>query len=204
MRRGSRPYFHLPAYMTMGIVMLAVGCNSSSTQPVHPAPVVPTKSPLPYSAQIRLIESAAYMVEPGATLRPVSNLRNSVTETNAAPILSGQAWNKAILEHVSARQTFRRVVTEGPADVAVRLRLFVFIDPGVESKFRDAYVAEAEAVLQDFHNGSTLATYVGFGKALGSEARDSREDDEGPIDLSVQRALNDLLGKIENDKRTLP
>ena len=203
MRRGSRPYLQLPACMTMGIVMLAVGCNSS-TPPVHPTPVVPTKSPLPYSAQIRLIESAAYMVEPGATLRPVSNLRNSVTETNAVPILSGQAWNKAILEHVSARQTFRRVVTEGPADVAVRLRLFVFIDPGVESKFRDAYVAEAEAVLQDFHNGSTLATYVGFGKALGSESRDSREDDEGPVDLSVQRALNDLLGKIENDKRTLP
>ena len=201
MTRGCQPYRQLTACMAMAIGMLAVGC---SEPPVRLAPVVPTTSPIPYSAQMRLTELATYIVEPGATLRPVSNLHNSVTQANAIPAVSAQGWDKSIVEYVTARQTFRRVVAEGPADVAVALRLFIFIDPGVESKFRDTYVTEADAVLKDFHNGTTLATYIGFGKAFGAVSRDSREDEEGPINTSVRRALNDLFGKIESDKRTLP
>lgn len=197
MRVGCQPVM----CTAIGIVMLVVGCNEP---PVRPAPVVPTKSPVPYSAQVRVLELATYLVEPGATLRPVSNLRNSVTQANAIPSLSAQAWDKSIIEYVIARQTFRRVVAEGPADVAVTLRLFIFIDPGVEYKFRHSYVVEAEALLKDFHNGTTLATHIGYGKALGTVSRDSREDDEGPINKSVQRALNDLFGKIESDKRNFP
>ena len=201
MTRDCQPYRQLTACMAMAIGMLAVGC---SEPPVRLAPVVPTTSPIPYSAQMRLTELSTYIVEPGATLRPVSNLHNSVTQANAIPAVSAQVWDKSIVEYVTARQTFRRVVAEGPADVAVALRLFIFIDPGVESKFRDTYVTEADAVLKDFHNGTTLATYIGFGKAFGAVSRDSREDDEGPINTSVRRALNDLFGKIESDKRTLP
>lgn len=45
----------------------------------HPAPVVPTKQPLPYSAQVRLVEHGVYAVELAATMieprtgRAVSN-----------------------------------------------------------------------------------------------------------------------------------
>ena len=191
----------LGAYATAAIVWLVVGC---STPPIHPAPVVPTKSLLSYSAQVRLMEFAAYLVEPGATLRPVSNLRNSVIQADAAPAISAQAWDKYILDYATARQTFRRVVPDGPADVAVMLRLFIFIDPGAGFKFRHTYVAEADAVLKDARNGSRLATYTGFGKAFGEVSRDSREDDEAPINKSVQEALNDLFGKLEGDKRNLP
>jgi hypothetical protein len=40
-----------------------------------------------------------------------------------------------------------------------------------------------------------LSKYLGFGKAAGDD------DDQGPINVAVQGALNDLFGKIENDPR---
>ena len=184
----------------MGIVMMAVGCAG----PLHPSPVVPTKSPLPYSAQVRLTDLAAYLVEPGATLRTDPRLRNSVTQARAVSFLSAQAGNKSIVDYVTARQTFRRIVAEGPADVAVLLRIFVFIDPGLGFKFRHTYIAEADAVLKDLTNGSSLATYTGLGKAFGVVTRDSGDDDEEPINKSVLGALNDLFGKIESDKQLFP
>lgn len=187
--------------MAIGIVTLAIGCN---TLPFHPAPVVPTKSPLPYTAQVRLTELAAYLVEPGATLRQDPNLQNTVTLAKSVPAISAQEWDKSIVDYVTARQTFRKIVPDGRADVMVVLRIFIFIDPGVGFKFSHTYVAKADAVLKDPHNGMSLATYAGLGKAFGVVSRDSREDDKGPINKSVQAALNDLFGKIEGDRRILP
>jgi len=187
--------------MAIGIATLAIGCT---TLPFYPAPVVPTKSPLPYTAQVRLTELAAYMVEPGATLKQDPNLQNTVTQAKAVPAISAEEWDKSIVDYVTARQTFRKIVPDGVADVIVVLRIFIFIDPGLKSEFSHTYIAKADAVLKDPRNGSGLATYAGFGKAFGVVSRVSKEDDEGPINKSVQAALNDLFGKIEGDRRILP
>ncbi len=191
----------LVIYMAMGIVTLAIGCT---TLTFHPAPVLPTKSSLPYTAQVRLTELAAYMVEPGATLRADPDLQNTVTQAKSVPNISAQEWDKSIVDYVTARQTFRKVVRDGRADVIVVLRIFLYIDPGLGFKFNHTYIAKVDAVLKDPHNGRALATYAGFGKAFGVVSRGSREDDEGPINKSVQAALNDLFGKLETDKQILP
>ena len=184
-----------------GIVLLATGCAKFT---FHPAPVVPSKSSLPYTAQVQLTTLAAHMVEPGATLLPIPNLQDAVTQATSVPELSAQEWATSITNYVSARQSFRQVVEGGRADVIVALRILLYIDPGLGFKFRHTYIAKTDAALKDPRNGRTLATYTGFGKALGFVSRGSREDDEGPINKSVQAALNDVFGKIETDKRVLP
>ena len=93
-------------------------CQSLSFQP---APVVPTKKPLPYSVRIRLADLAAYAVEPGATMRTDPRLPNFVTPGSAVPSLSQKQWETAVLDYVTARQTFRRVTDNGPADIALAL-----------------------------------------------------------------------------------
>lgn len=183
-----------------GIAILATGCTKLT---FHPAPVVPTKSSLPYSAQVQLTELAAHMVEPGATLLANPNLQDSVTQATSVPGLSAQEWTASVTDYVAARQTFRKVVEGGRADVIVALRIFLYIDPGLGFKFNHTYIAKTDAVLKDPQSGRTLATYTGFGKAFGLVSRGSREDDEGPINKSVQAALNDVFGKLETDKRIL-
>jgi hypothetical protein len=187
--------------MAMGLVTLVIGCT---TLTFHPSPVVPTKSPLPYTAQVRLTDLAAYMVEPGATLRTDLELQNAVTQAYSGPAMSAQEWDKAFVDYVVARQTFRKVVLDGRMDVILALRIFLFIDPGLGSKSKHTYIAKADAALKDPQNGRAVATYAGFGKAFGGVSRNSGEDDEGPINRAFQAALNDLFGKLENDKRILP
>lgn len=184
-----------------GIVLLATGCTKLT---FHPAPVVPTKSSLPYTAQVQLTELAAHIVEPGATLLANPNLQDSVTQATSVPGLSAQEWTASITDYVAARQTFRKVVERGQADVIVALRIFLYIDPGLGFNFNHTYIAKTDAALKDSHSGRTFATYTGFGKAFGLISRGSREDDEGPINKSVQAALNDVFGKLETDKRILP
>ncbi|MCC2639698.1 MAG: exported protein of unknown function [Nitrospira sp.] len=200
MTHGCRLHRQLAIFMGIVIVTLAVGCTTST---FRPALVVPTKSSLPYTAQIRLTDIAAYTVEPGATLRTDPDLHDTVTEADSTPAISGRKWDKSVVDYVTARRTFRKVVADELADVIVAVRIFVFIDPGLEFKFNHTYVAKADALLKDPQNGRTLATYAGFGKAFGDVSRGSGEDDDTPINKSVQAALNDLFGKLETDKRIL-
>jgi len=186
------------AWTITGIVLLATGCTKLT---FHPAPVIPTKSSLPYTAQVQVTELAAHMVEPGATLLANPNLQDSVTQATSVPGLSAQEWASSITDYVAARHTFHKVVAGGRADVIVTLRIFLYIDPGLGFKFNHTYVTKTDAVLKDPLSGRTFATYTGFGKAFGLVSRGSREDDEGPINKSVQAALNDLFGKLEADKR---
>ncbi|HET6675308.1 MAG TPA: hypothetical protein VFG71_08215 [Nitrospiraceae bacterium] len=67
------------------IGFLAAACQSLS---LHPAPVVPTQHPLPYSARIRLADLSAYAVEPGATLRTDPRIQNFVAPAGPLPSLS--------------------------------------------------------------------------------------------------------------------
>ncbi|WHZ22773.1 MAG: hypothetical protein OJF47_001885 [Nitrospira sp.] len=201
MAQPSRSYRRLALRTVIGLVILATGCTKLT---FHPTPVVPTKSSLPYTAQVQLTELAAHMVEPGATLLANPNLQDSVTQATSVPGLSAQEWTASITDYVAARQTFRKVVEGGRTDVIVALRIFLYIDPGLEFKFNHTYMAKTDAVLKDPHSGRILATYTGLGKAFGLVYRGSREDDEGPINKSVQAALNDMFGKLETDKRILP
>ena len=49
----------------MFMAFLVAGCSGLVFQP---APVVPTNSPLPYSAKVKLSQVEAYTVKPGATM----------------------------------------------------------------------------------------------------------------------------------------
>jgi hypothetical protein len=180
------------------ICLLFVGCTGLS---FHPAPVVPTKHQLPYSVQLRLIDLATYAVEPGSTLRSDPQLHNYVVHTGSTPSLSVKQWEKAVLDYVTARQTFRKVVEHGASDIGMVLRIFVYIDPGVGFKFNHTYVVRADATVIEPHTGRVITHYSGFGKAFGPVSRGAKEDDESPISKSVQAALNDLFSKIETDKR---
>lgn len=180
------------------LCLLLVGCTGPSFQL---APIVPTKQQLPYSAQLRLVELAAYTVEPGATLRSDPQLQNYVTQTAATSFLSAKQWEQTVLDYMRARQTFRKVVEKGSADIRMDLRVFVYIDPGVKKEFNHTYIARADTLVTDPLTGGAVANYSGFGKATGPASNDLKEADEGLMRKSVRAALNDLFSKIETDKR---
>lgn len=114
------------------LCLLLVGCTGSS---FHLPPVVPTKQQLPFTAQLRRADLAAYLVEPGATLTSDLQLENHVTRLASTPFLTAKQWEHTVLDYMRARQTFRGVVEKGSADIGMNVRLFVYIDPGVRSEF---------------------------------------------------------------------
>lgn len=191
----------LRIWRTAVISLILTGCAGVS---FHPAPVVPTKQHLPYSAQVRLVELGVYAVEPGATMRTDPQLQNFVIHASSAPNLSQKQWEKAVLDYLTARQTFRKVVEDGPSDIGMILRIFVYIDSGVGFKFNHTYVARADATMTEPRTGRAVGNYSGLGKAVGPVSRGSKEDDEGPISKSVQAALNDVFSKLETDNRLRP
>lgn len=130
-----------------------------------------------------------------------SRLSNFVTPGGSVPSLSQMHWEIAILDYVTARQTFRRVTDNGPAEIALALRVFIYIDPGLSIDYNHIYMARAGATMLAPHNGRPLTQYTGMGRAVGPVARGSKEDDQPPINRSVQAALNDLFEKIESDTR---
>ncbi len=60
----------------LGCVALSFSCSQLV---YHPDAVVPTASPLPYSATVRLADIEAYNVEPGATMVADPRIENRVT-----------------------------------------------------------------------------------------------------------------------------
>jgi hypothetical protein len=60
----------------MFMELFLAGCSGLVFQP---APVVPTNSPLPYSAKVRLSQVEAYLVKPGATMIADPHIENHVT-----------------------------------------------------------------------------------------------------------------------------
>lgn len=166
-----------------------------------PAPVVPTKQPLPYSATLTLAQVGAYLVKPGATMIADPHLANHVTEASQSVQSAKAEWEQAILRYLEARKTFLRVATTGPSDVDVVLHLNVYIDPGVLFQHRYVYVTRVEAAVTDPRTHLVLLSYSGYGKAAGDVRRQGREDDQDPINHAVQMALNDLFGKMEQDGR---
>src|SRR5215475_10883068 len=163
------------------LLLLSFSCSKLVYQP---GAVVPTTSPLPYSATVRLAEIEAYNVEPGATMVADPRIENKVTKE----------WERSITDYLAARKTFAYVSTDSQTDLDLSMRLNIYVDPSVMSDFNHVYLVRIDATLVEGPNKRPLAKYVGFGKTTG-------EDDRGPINLAVQAALNDLFGKIENDQR---
>lgn len=95
--------------------------------------------------------------------------------TRTVPNLSQEQWEKAVLDYLTARQTFRKVVEDGPSDIGMILRIFVYIDPGVGFKFNHTYVARADATMIEPRTGRAVSNYAGLGKAVGPVSRGSKE-----------------------------
>jgi len=182
-----RPFFFL--------VFLAAGCSNLVFQP---APVVPTKSPLPYSAKIKLTEIEAYMVKPGATMLSDPHIENHVTGISNSLGSAKKEWEISLADYLAARKTFTYLSMDSQTDLDLSMRLHIYIDPGVLFQFNHVYVARIEALVANPQTGRPHA-YLGMGKSVGDVVRGGKEDDQGPINAAVQSALNDLFGKIEND-----
>lgn len=161
----------------------------------QPAPVVPTTSPLPYSATIRLAEIEAYTVEPGATMIADPRIENKVTGVRQPLSKARKEWERSITDYLAARKTFTYLSTDSQTDVDLSMRLNIYVDPSVMSEFDRVYVARIDATLAEASTKRPVSRYMGLGKSSGDD------DDHGPINLAVQAALNDLFGKIENDQR---
>ena len=178
----------LPAFAAL---LVTLSCSQLVYQP---GAVVPTASPLPYSAMVRLTEIEAYQVEPGATMVADPRIENKVTGIAQPVSKAKKDWERSIADYLAARKTFTYLSTDSQTDLDLTMRLHIYIDPSVDSDFQHVYVARIDATLAEASGKRALSKYIGFGKATG-------EEDRGPINLAVQAALNDLFGKIENDQR---
>lgn len=170
-------------------------------RPSHDHAGRPNDTTLPQTAKVHLTEMGAYAVEPGATMQADPNLQNRVT--SELDTLTGDAglWERFIAEYVSGRRTFERVVTEEQADVDLRLRVTIYVDPSVELDFEPVYVARAEATLLEDGSGRLLGDYRGFGKAPGSVPSTESREPHALVNRALQGALSDLFGKLESDGR---
>jgi hypothetical protein len=168
---------------------------SCSQMVYQPAPVVPTTSPLPYSATVRLVEVEAFVVEPGATMIADPRIENKVTGVRQPLSKAKKEWERSVTEYLAARKTFSYLSTDSQTNLDLSMWVNIYIDPSVASDFYRVYVARIDATLAESSTKRPLSKYLGFGKAAGDD------DDRGPINLAVQAALNDLFGKIENDQR---
>ena len=188
--------------------LLLSACHSQPSPPAQaslapltfpPAPVIPTRHPLPYSAQIHVLQISAYSVQPGATLTTDPRTQHFIDPFGTVPPLSREEWKATVLDYVAARQTFRSISAAEPSDLALVLRMSVYIDPGMADDFNYTYVTKADADLIDPQNGRVMEYYSGFGKAFGPVSRTSMEVDKFMLNQSLHSALNDLFDKIESD-----
>lgn len=198
--RAHGPMLHLLGGRALALVIgwALSGCNHLVLEPV---PVVPTNQSVSYSARVELADVGAYLVQPGATMIADPSLQNHVIAKIPSVEGAQPQWEEAIREYVLARRTFRQVVKEGPADLSMTLRVFIYVDPGASYKFNHIYVAKVDGALRDPRSGRVLLDYVGKGKAVGDVRRGGKEDDREPMNRAVRSALNDLFGKLERDKR---
>ncbi|BCA56260.1 hypothetical protein W02_34000 [Nitrospira sp. KM1] len=179
------------------VILSTMSCSKLVYQP---AAVVPTKSPLPYSAKIKLTQVEAYLVEPGSTMIADPNIDNHVTRITDTVAPGQKDWEKSVSDYLAARQTFSYLSLDSQTDLDLVMRLNIYIDPGLSFQFNHVYLARVETALVSPQTGQPL-TYLGLGKSSGDVSRGGKSDDREPINHAVQSALNDLFGKLERDPR---
>lgn len=160
--------------LTLVVGWALSGCNHLVLEPIL---VVPTNQPVPYSARVQLAEVGAYLVQSGATMIADPSLQNHVIAKVPSAERAQPQWEEAIREYVLGRRTFRQVVKEGPADLSMTLRVFIYVDPSTSFTFNHIYVAKVDGALRDPHSGRVLLDYVGTGQAVGAVSRGGQEDD---------------------------
>ncbi len=197
-------HYHRPQLVAWNVltstalaVLLLAGC--AKVPPFDPTPVVPTISPLPYSAKVKVSEIGTFEVEPGASMGTDPNLQNHIRRPASTlfPSSDPADWERAAVQYLTTRNTFQKVVREGAADLDLTLQINMYIDPSVASDFSHIYLVVTNATLTDPRTGRYLMSYSGFGKKAG-ETRD-----KAAMQQALHGALRDLFGKMENDKRLL-
>lgn len=192
---GKQAGLLLPALLAL--VATVAACSKI---PFVPATVVPTKTSLPYTATVELATIGAFLVQPGATMSPDPNLQNRITAPVPALTNDREAWERALIDYVVSRRTFRSVATQGSSNVRLAVRMLIYIDPSLGFKFNTIYVARATGTLSDAATGRVLREYSGFGKSVGVVRRTGTDDDKTPVNQAVHGALSDLFGKLENER----
>jgi hypothetical protein len=180
----------------MSVPFVSVACSHLQ---YSPAPVVPAKQPLPYSATVTVGQVEAYTVRPGAVLTADPAMAHQVTSLSDVAAPSRADWEHAILRYLQARKTFARVTPPGPADVELIMHVNVYIDPSVDRQFREVYMARVDALVTDPRTRVVYLSFTGEGKS----PRHDRDEAYQPVNQVVQAALNDLFGKMEQDSAML-
>ena len=80
-------------------LLLTLSCSPQLVY--QPGAVVPTASPLPYSATVRLAEIEAYHVEPGATMVADPRIENRVTGIAQPLNKAKKDWERSIARLIS-------------------------------------------------------------------------------------------------------
>src|SRR5438093_10133281 len=88
------------------LLLIAGILTSCSHFVFQPAPVVPTKSPLSYSAKVKLTQVEAYLVEPGSTMIADPRIENHVTKITTSSGLANKEWENSVVDYLAARKTF--------------------------------------------------------------------------------------------------
>jgi hypothetical protein len=188
---------HLASCMLFLVVVGFISIVGCAQTPFDPTPVVPTSSPLPYSAKIKVSEIGTFEIEPGASMATDPQLQSHVRRAAATLLSTGnpEDWEHTTVKYLTTRKTFRKVVEEGPADLDLTLRINMYIDPQVGSGFNHVYLAVTDATVSDPQTGRSLIRYSGYGRTTGEKK------DKGAMERAVHAALRDLFGKMETDKR---
>ncbi|HEY6084416.1 MAG TPA: hypothetical protein VIU63_03425, partial [Nitrospira sp.] len=166
---------------------------SCSTIVYQPTPVVPTKSPLPYSVKVKLTQIDSYIVEPGSTMLADPSIENHVTRISTSLDNARKEWEKSVADYLAARKTFSYLSMDSQTDLDMALRLNIYIDPGVLFQFNHVYIAKVDAKVIDPTSQAVLSSYQGFGKSVGEVSRGGTEDDRAPVNQAVQASLNNLF-----------
>ncbi|MEX5215130.1 MAG: hypothetical protein NW703_13305 [Nitrospiraceae bacterium] len=187
-------------YLLSSLILLIATFTACNKIPFAPATVVPTKTSLPYTATVEVTTIGAFLVQPGATMSPDPNLQNRITAPVPTLTNDKEAWEQALIDYVASRGTFRTLVSQGPSNVRLAIRMLIYIDPSLGFKFNTIYVARATGTLSDAVTGRVIREYSGFGKSVGVVRRTGTDDDKAPVNQVVHSALNDLFGKLEGDR----
>ncbi len=174
----------MPAILPLLFAWLALslfGCLH--TIHVMPEPETVASDPIPLSLKV---EVTGFALE-GADHMPGIGLLE----------WTWQDFRQGVISYIEKRHSFRSVGT-GPADVTLSLKASL----AMRSHDRYLYILRLEAALSSAKTPA-IASYAVETRAIGSFVRWVTASDQDPINRALQKALDELLTKIEADRSLL-